>query len=125
MDHNVLNALCNPVEGAGNFFHDSPSASASRPHDYESPNNIARETSEAGSAERLRARIMCHSSSDPQRLVLVACILDIIWIHDGSTLEVPSCLPKLTKSQMSCKESTTPWSVDSACSLASIDLATL
>lgn len=55
---------------------------------------VIQEATEDGTRERHRANIrhsnkfgdpysICHSSTSPQRLILVATITEVLWIHDG------------------------------------------
>lgn len=89
--------LCDPIDGTGalDFFSRFP-VGISKANNMVATalDKIAKAASSAGSSERFRARIrlsnprgdafsICHSSADPQRLVLIACIVEIMWIHDG------------------------------------------
>jgi hypothetical protein len=58
--------------------------------------SIDEEASEEGSRERRRALIrhtnpygdpfaICHCSAFPERLVLLASLIEVMWIHDGKT----------------------------------------
>ena len=98
MGSNIFGTVSDPIDGADapDFFSRFP-VRISKANNMVATalDNIAKAASNDGSSEKLRARMrqssprgdifsICYSSADPHRLVLVACIIEIMWIHDGT-----------------------------------------
>jgi hypothetical protein len=79
------------------FFSRYPVGISNAPREVEEAlRSIDEEASEEGSRERRRALIrhtnpygdpftICHCSAFPERLILLACLIEVMWIHDGRT----------------------------------------
>jgi hypothetical protein len=91
-------SVCEAVEARkiSTFFSRYPAAISTAAKDVENALKRIREAaSEPGSRERRRALIrhttpygdpfaICHCSARPERLVVLASIIEVMWIHDGN-----------------------------------------
>lgn len=95
-------SVCEALEAreVATFFSRYPAAISIADKDVENALKIIREqASEPGSRERRRAQIrhtnpygdpfaICHCSAFPERLVVLASIIEVMWIHDDVTEEM-------------------------------------
>lgn len=95
----ISSALYEPVDTSkvSGFFSRYPAAFSTVARDVENAiKSIDVQASEEGSRERRRALTrhsnpygdpfaICHCTASPERLVLLANIMEVLWIHDGNT----------------------------------------
>lgn len=101
-----FSAVCKPVDGRSitGFFSRYPAGiSVEADRITKALLDIGCEASEPDSPERRRAKVrqsnplgdpfaICHCSAYPDRLELVACIIEIMWIHDGKSFHTGNAL---------------------------------
>ncbi|POR31036.1 Terpene synthase [Tolypocladium paradoxum] len=102
MRHPILTSVCVPLDTGtvARFFSRYPAAISLEAHAVaEAVQRVADESTDPGSRERRRAQTrysnpagdafaICHCSARPEKLVLLASIVDVLWTHDDVTEEM-------------------------------------